>query len=131
LTNLNPTSGSTLGGNSVILTGTNFTGATHVHVGSTDLTPCGSAPCFTFNSDSQITVSMPPGTAGGANVNVTTPGGTTTPDLIYTYVTPPPTLTSLSPTSGSTLGGNTVMLNGTNFTGATDVHVGSADLKAC
>ena len=130
LTNLNPASGSTLGGNSVILTGTNFTGATHVHVGSTDLTPCGSAACFTFNSDTQITVSMPSGAAGSANVNVTTAGGTSN-NVMYTYVTPPPTLTGISPTTGSTLGGNSATLTGTNFTGATDVHVGSTDLTPC
>ncbi len=132
LTSLNPTSGSTLGGNNVILTGTNFTGATDVNFGPMDITTvCGTGTCFSIDSDTQITVhSAPAHAAGGVNVTVTTPGGTTGSQL-YTYVTPLPTLTSLNPTSGSTLGGNNVTLTGTNFTGATDVHVGTTDLKLC
>ncbi|MFI5287472.1 MAG: IPT/TIG domain-containing protein, partial [Candidatus Dormibacteria bacterium] len=130
-TNLNPSSGSTSGGNNVILTGTNFTGATDVNFGSSDLTPCPPTPCFTFNNDTQITVdAIPAHGAGGVNVNVVTPNGTTG-SLTYTYVTPPPTLTNLSPPSGSTAGGNSVTLTGTNFTGATDVNVGTHDLTAC
>jgi hypothetical protein len=130
LTNLNLPSGSTAGGNDVVLTGTFFTGATDVHVGSHDLTTCPGAPCFTFNGDTQITATMPPNAAGGVNVHVVTPGGTTN-DLTYTYVTPPPTLTNLDQSSGSTAGGNGVALTGTNFTGATDVHVGVSDLAPC
>ena len=130
LTNLNLPSGSTAGGNDVVLTGTFFTGATDVHVGSHDLTTCPGAPCFTFNGDTQITATMPPNAAGGVNVHVFTPGGTTI-DLTYTYVTPPPTLTNLDQSSGSTAGGNGVALTGTNFTGATDVHVGVSDLAPC
>jgi hypothetical protein len=37
-----------------------------------------------------------------------------------------PTLTSITPTSGSTLGGTSVTLTGTNFTGATGVTIGGA-----
>ena len=40
--------------------------------------------CFTFDSDTQITVTSAPRTAGGVNVNVTTPGGTTG-NQTYTY----------------------------------------------
>jgi hypothetical protein len=42
-----------------------------------------------------------------------------------TASTPVPTITSISPTSGSTAGGTTVTINGTNFTGATLVGFGS------
>jgi hypothetical protein len=131
LTNLNPSTGSTLGGNSVILTGTNFSTATDVNFGSADITLCGTGTCFTIDSPTQITVdAVPPGAAGGVNVTVTTSVGTTAP-LTYTYVEPPPTLTSLSQTSGSTAGKNSVVLTGTSFTGATDVHVGADDLTPC
>ena len=132
LTNLSPSSGSTPGGNTVTLTGTNLTGATDVNFGPTDITNiCGTGTCFTVDSSTQIMVHSIPGhVAGGVNVNVTTPGGTTN-DLTYTYATPPPTLTTINPTSGSTAGGNSVVLTGTNLAGATDVHVGSSDLTAC
>jgi IPT/TIG domain len=132
LTGLSPTSGSTAGGNDVILTGTNFTGATDVHVGSSDLTPCPSAPCFTFDTDSKITVTVPASTPGTFDVNVTTPGGTSG-NQSYTYVAPPPppTLTSLSPTTGFTAGGNDVVLAGTNFTGATSVDFGALNPPLC
>ena len=130
LTSLNPPSGSTLGGNSVVLTGTDFTGATDVNFGPNDLTPCPSSPCFNLDSDTQITVSgVPAHAAGGVSVNVVTPGGTTG-NLTYTYVTPP-TLTLLNPPSGSTLGGNSVVLTGTTFNTATDVNFGADDLGTC
>jgi hypothetical protein len=130
LTSLAPPSGSTLGGTNVILTGTLFTGATDVNVGIHDLTPCPGAPCFTFNSATQITATMPPNAAGGVSVNVVVSAGTTN-NVTYTYVTPPPTLTLLNPSSGPTAGGNSVILTGTNFTGATDVQVGTSDLTLC
>ncbi|MHB8539226.1 MAG: IPT/TIG domain-containing protein, partial [Candidatus Dormibacteria bacterium] len=131
LTSLSPPSGPTAGGNSVILTGTGFTGATDVNFGSNDLNPCVSGECFTVNSDTKITVSgVLASSAGGVPVNVVTPGGTTAPNLTYTYVTGP-TLTSLSPPSGPTAGGNSVILTGTGFTGATDVNFGSNDLNPC
>ena len=132
LTNLNPSSGSTLGGNNVTLTGTFFTGATDVNWGAVDIsTVCGSGPCFTVDSDTQITVdSIPNHGAGGVSVTVRTPGGTTS-SKPYTYVTPPPTLTNLNPSSGSGSGGNDVVLTGTNFTGATDVNFGASDIQAC
>jgi IPT/TIG domain len=129
LTSLTPASGSTAGGNDVVLGGTNFTGVTGVSFAGSALPACGTAPCFTFGSDTQITISgIPPGAAGGVLVNVTTPGGTSA-NLSYTYVTGP-TLTSLTPSSGSTAGGINVVITGANFTGVTGVFFGSA-LPAC
>ncbi len=129
LTNLNPSSGSGSGGNNVVLTGTNFNGATDVNFGASDVQLCGTGTCFTIDSTTQITVdNVPAHAAGGVSVSVTTPGGTTG-TLLYTYVGP--TLTNLDSTSGSTVGGNSVVLAGSNFIGATDVHVGSIDLSSC
>ena len=131
LTSLTPSTGFTTGGNSVVLGGTNFTGATDVNFGATDITqPC-TSPCFTVDTDSQITVTgVLAHAAGGVPVDVVTGGGTTS-SITYFYVTPAPTLTSVTPSTGSTAGGNSVVLGGTNFTGATDVNVGSIDLKPC
>jgi hypothetical protein len=131
LTNLNPPSGSTLGGNNVVLTGSGFTGATDVNFGSTDITTCGTGTCFSVGSDTQITVDdVPANAAGGVSVNVTTPGGTTG-NQTYTYVTPAPTLTNMNPSSGTTDEGTAVVLTGTNFDGATAVTVGSIDVPLC
>ncbi|WP_260636909.1 beta strand repeat-containing protein [Streptomyces angustmyceticus] len=117
LTTLNPTSGPTAGGNTVTLTGTNLTGATAVLFGATPAT-------ILTNTATQITVTAPPGT-GNVNVTVTTAGGTSNA-LPYSYVAAPiPTLSSLSPTSGPTSGGNVVTLNGSNLAGATSVKFGS------
>ena len=59
---------------------------------------------------------------------MTTPGGTsaTSPADQFTYVAAAaPTVTSLSPTSGSTAGGTLVTITGTGFTGATAVDFGA------
>ncbi|MGW3433971.1 IPT/TIG domain-containing protein [Streptomyces melanosporofaciens] len=116
LTALSPPSGPTGGGNTVTLTGTNLTGATQVLFGATPAT-------ILTNTPTQITATAPAGT-GTTNVTVTTPGGTSNA-LPYTYTTTPaPTITTLTPTSGPTSGGNTVTLTGTNLTGATSVKFG-------
>lgn len=81
LTNLTPNSGFTPGGNQVIITGLNFTGATAVLFGSTP------ASTFTVLSDTTIAATVPPG-MGVVNVTVVTRFGTSaiTPAAQYTYV---------------------------------------------
>jgi alpha-tubulin suppressor-like RCC1 family protein len=117
---ISPNTGSTAGGTSVTLTGTDFTGATGVTIGGV------SATSVVVTNATTITCTTPAGTAGTASVLVTTPGGTNAANTLYTYVAPPPTLASLSPASGVTAGGTSVTLTGTNFTGATDVTIGGA-----
>jgi hypothetical protein len=58
---------------------------------------------------------------------VTTPGGTsaTSAGVKFTYTTPPPVVTSISPTSGTTAGGTSVTITGSGFTGATKVLFGT------
>ena len=121
VTALNPTSGTTLGGTPVTITGTNLTGATAVTFGGTAAT--------------SVVVVGPPRSPASAramrparvDVLVTTPGGTSANTAAdnYLYVTPPaPTVTALNPTSGTTLGGTPVTITGTNLTGATAVTFG-------
>ena len=71
VTAVSPASGPTAGGTTVIITGSNFTGATTVKFGN------GNATSFTVNSNTQITAVDPAGT-GVVDVTVTTPGGTST-----------------------------------------------------
>ncbi|HXQ89908.1 MAG TPA: IPT/TIG domain-containing protein, partial [Acidimicrobiales bacterium] len=77
----NTTSGPAAGGTTVIVTGTNFTGASAVTFG-----PGKPAKSFTVNSATQITAVSPPG-SGTVDVQVTTPSGTSMVQLLdlYTY----------------------------------------------
>jgi hypothetical protein len=122
VTGLSPATGTTAGGTSVTVTGTNFTGATAVNFGSVVLTS------FTINSDTSITATAPAQAAGTVDVTVTTPNGVSTTSAAdqFTYTLAPlPSITSLGTTTGTTAGGTSVTLTGTNFTGATGVWFGS------
>jgi hypothetical protein len=123
VTGLSPTRGSTTGGTSVVITGTNFSGVMGVSFGGA------SATSFLVNSPTQITATTPTHAAGTVEVVVTSDGGSsatagTAND--FTYVTPPPTVTSLNPATGSNAGGTTVTITGTNFLGATAVTFGGS-----
>jgi hypothetical protein len=69
VTGVNPNAGPTSGGTSVVITGTNFTGATAIYFDGS------LATSFTVNSATQITAASPAGT-GTVDVTVTTAGGT-------------------------------------------------------
>jgi hypothetical protein len=119
ITSVFPPSGPTSGGTQVVLTGTNFTGATGVSFG-------GMAASFTVNSATQITATTPADTAGTVDVRVTNASGTSVPGVgdQFLYQAPVPAVLSLSPNSGPTAGGPSVVITGTNFTGATAVTFG-------
>ena len=121
VTSVSPTSGSTAGGTTVTITGTGFTGATKVVFGTV------AATSFSVVSSTEITAVSPAQAAAWHNIYVTTPSGTSAPVTAdqFTYVVSPPTVTSVSPTSGSTAGGTTVTITGTGFTGATKVVFGT------
>jgi IPT/TIG domain len=124
VTSIAPTSGTTLGGTPVTITGTNLTGATAVTIGGT------AATAVTVVNSTTITAVTPAHTAGAVDVAVTTAGGTGTGSGLYTFVTPAPTVTSIAPTRGTTLGGTAVTITGTNLTGATAVTIGGTAATA-
>jgi len=96
---------------SVVITGTFLTGTSAVKFG-------GTAPIsYIVNSDTQITAILSSGTSG--NVTVTTPLGTGT---LAGFVWFSPTISSFTPTSG--VSGTSVVITGTNLTGATAVSFG-------
>ncbi|HEY5835615.1 IPT/TIG domain-containing protein [Streptomyces sp.] len=113
-----PSQGPLSGGNSVILSGTDLTGAGAVGFGSSPSTS------FTVLSATQITAVPPAAAAGAVAVTVTTPGGTTLGDVFYYYLAPP-ALTGGSPGAGPTAGGTTVTLTGSNLLAATAVRFGA------
>ena len=61
---------------------------------------------------------------------VTTPGGTATSAANYKFVAHTPTITSFTPTTGTTSGTTTVTITGTNLYGATAVKFGTTTAKS-
>jgi hypothetical protein len=113
ISSFSPTSAST--GQTVTITGTNFTGATSVSFGGI------AASSFTVVSGTSITAVVGSGATG--SVLVTTANGTgTRAGFTYLTVNPAPTITSFTPNTGKT--GQVVTITGTNFTGATSVRFG-------
>jgi hypothetical protein len=121
VTSLSVTSGAAAGGATVTITGTGFTGATAVHFGGT------AAAAFVVNSPTTISAVSPAVSAGTVDVTVTSPGGTSATSSAdqFTYIAAP-VVSSVSPNAGPTLGGTSVTITGTGFTGATFVDFGTA-----
>jgi alpha-tubulin suppressor-like RCC1 family protein len=118
VTAVSPQLGPAAGGNTVMIAGTNFTGATAVSFGATE------AASFTVNSPTSITATAPAGT-GTVDVTVTTPSGRTPTGAFdrYTFQAPP-TVVKLAAKSGPVGGGTIVTITGTEFTGSTNVSFG-------
>lgn len=113
ITGFTPTSGAP--GTVIIVTGTNLTGATSVSIG-------GAPATYTVNRDGTVSVTVPANAASGV-VSITTPNGTATSGrTTFTVLSPVPTITGFSPTSGSP--GTTITITGTNFTGTSLVAIG-------
>ena len=109
ITSFNPTSGTV--GQSVLITGTKFTGTTNVSFNNV------AATAFSVDSSTQITVMVPAGASTGV-LKVTTPSGTSTSSGSFT-VTPYPVISSITPSSGAV--GTSVVISGSFFTGASVV----------
>lgn len=117
VTSISPLSGTTAGGTAVTITGTGFlTGASVTIAGS-------AATNVSVTSSSSITATTPAHAAGVVAVTVTnTDGKSSTLNNAFTYTAAnqPPTISVISPTSGSPAGGTAVTITGSNFsTGAT------------
>ena len=125
LTSFAPTSGPV--GTSVTLTGTGFTGASSVAFNGT------SAPGYTINSDTQITVAVPTGATTGT-IAVTTPGGTATSTSSFTVTPPPVTISSVAFNPSTVTGGanttGTLTLTGPAPAGNAVVHLTSSNTAA-
>jgi hypothetical protein len=117
VTSVSPSRGIDRGGTRVTITGTGFTNATEVDFDSAD-------PDFIFTvvSDTEITATTASHADGTVDVTVVTPDGTSavTPADQFTFL-PGTEVTGISPASGPTVGGNTITITGTGFTGATAV----------
>ena len=116
---LTPKAGPLAGGNTVTIVGTNLTGATSVTFGAM------SARSFKVVSATKVTAVAPADAAGSVNVIVTTPYGSTSAlaSSQYTYLAAP-TVTGLSPASGTAAGGTSVTVSGSGFLDASKVTFG-------
>jgi hypothetical protein len=122
VTAVSPTTGSTLGGTAVTITGTNLANATAVDFGST-------AATVTADTATSITATSPAGSAGTVDVTVATADGTSTTSSAdqFTYAAPPPApvISSIAPATGPNAGGTSVTINGSNLANASAVDFGS------
>lgn len=107
-------------GTVVVISGTNFTGATAVSFG-------GVAASYTVNSPTQITATVGAGNSG--NIVVTTPSGSANSNAAlgvnFTYLPHPiPTITSFNPPSR--MEGQSVTIVGNYLAGASRITIGGA-----
>jgi hypothetical protein len=119
VTGLSPSQGPAAGGTSVTITGTYFSSGATVMFGNT------AATSVVVNSSTKITATAPAGTSV-VNVIVTTYQGTsaTSSADLYTYEAAP-TVTSVSPSSGTVAGGTSVTIGGTGFVSGMIVDFGN------
>ena len=122
VTSISPNSGTINGGTAVTVTGTGFLAGATVTLGGTAAT--GVTPV----NSTTITATTPAHAAGAINVVVTnsdTQSGTLTQGFTYTTVSnPAPTLTGVSPASGTAAGGTAVTISGTGFQAGATVSLG-------
>ncbi len=117
VTSITPSSGTANGGTAITITGTGFLAGATVSLGGTAATNVNVA------SSTSITATTAAHAAGAVSVAVTNSdaqAGTLANGYTYTAGNPAPTVTSISPTNGTTAGGTSVTITGTGFlTGAT------------
>ncbi|HUI41246.1 MAG TPA: IPT/TIG domain-containing protein [Terriglobia bacterium] len=119
ISQVSPSSGLVSGGTQVTVTGTNFESGATVTFGAT------AATGVIVTSSTQITAVTPAESAGTVSVTVKNPdGGTATLAQAFTF-NALPTVTSVSPSSGSVNGGTQVTVTGTNFESGATVTFGA------
>jgi hypothetical protein len=122
VTGISPNAGTALGGTTVTITGTGFTNVVYVSFGGY------AAQSFTINSDTSITAVDPAlyydGTVDVTVQTLASGWSATSPADQFTYADAAPTVTGVSPSTGSAAGGDTVTITGAGFTTAYDVSFG-------
>src|SRR5437868_6045842 len=118
---ISPNSGAAAGGTAVTITGTNFLAGATVTLGGT------AATGVTVVSSTSMTATTAAHAAGTVNVVVTNTdaqSGTLTNGYTYTGTNPAPTVSAITPNSGSTGGGTRVTITGTGFLAGATVSLG-------
>jgi hypothetical protein len=120
IASISPAIGNAVGGATVTISGSGFSGTTAVTFGSTP------AASFMVNSSSSITATSPAESAGTVDVTIMNSLGTNTTssaDHFAYYATP--AITGLSAIIGSTSGGTNVTITGTGLISVSAVDFGS------
>jgi len=115
-----PSSGPSIGGTVVYITGSGLGTATAVSFGPFR---CSN---FVAISDGLIRAVSPSGAVGSVDISATTPAGTSprsAGDVFAYQPTAPPTVTAVTPSSGAA--GSPTFITGTGLFGATSIHFGS------
>ena len=112
ITSFSPTSACSGSSASVVITGTNFTGATAVNFYNSQ------SATYTVNSSTQITATLPAGATTGP-ISVTTPSGTATSSSSFTVNTLPTSLSLTGSTICASPGGNGTITSSTSVSGVT------------
>ena len=115
--------GAVAGNTLVTITGSFLAGATEVDFGA-------NAGTIISNTDGQIVALTPEATGdapGPVTLSVTNPYGTSTGQ--FTYVLPP-TVTGIDQTTGPAAGGTSVIISGSNLSGATAVNFGGVPAES-
>jgi len=118
VSSVSPNTGPVGGGTVVTITGTNFASGATVKFGTQ------AATSVTFQSATQILATTPAGVAGAVTVTVTAGGQSGSLASGFTYVATP-TVSGVSPSSGTTSGGTGVTITGTNFVAGATVKFGT------
>ena len=120
ITSISVSSGTTAGGTSLVISGTNLTGTRGVKIGTFDAT-------IETVTATSVAIRTPAGSGSSLQMHLVADGGwvSSAVGIRYSYALPP-TFSSLSVTAGPTAGGTSTVISGANLTGATSVTVGGA-----
>ena len=123
-----PRSGPSLGGTRVTLTGTGFVAGLNVYFGGQDQRTRASVESVTATAVVVVTPAVPAGSVPVPVTVVNPDGGSSTTAGAYTYqASAAPTLEPLPPTTGTSLGGATLTLEGSGFATGAIVRFGAPE----
>ena len=120
ITSISPVTGSAAGGNTLTITGTDFTGATAVTIGGV------AASSFNVVNSTTITAVTPAHAAGAASVEVTTATGTNVANSLFTYAAT--TSTILTSSVNPSVFGQPIIFTAT-VTGSSGTPTGTITFK--
>lgn len=129
---INPTTGPVSGGTSLLIAGSNLLGATTVTFG-TGATSVTATPTSSTASSVSVTTPAWPFAPGAARVTVTTPSGSSTQPVFFSFTSiAPPVLASLTSNIGPVSGGNVTTITGTGllYTTAVSFTQGTTTVNA-
>lgn len=122
VTAVSPSSGPLAGGNQVVITGASFIGVTSVKFGTSE------ASSFWVDPESQnrIIAVAPAHSAGTLDIRVAVGGTQSVGSCADRYTYLPPLVTDVSPATGQTAGGVSVIIRGTGFVGVSAIRFGGS-----